>query len=409
MQNEKNPGVTVSHDRPTAGPTEPAPRVRAHDRRPLLCVAAMTIVFSSLVSCVSLFGLGPTEEELLAVNYTPEGIGDWAVSTPEAQGLDPLDVARLYYDAAQLETIYGLLVARNGQLVAEGYWHGSDSSQKHNLTSVTKSYMGALVGKAIEQGYIESIDQCMVDYFPEFMPMHDPRKEEITIRHLLQMRAGYPWEESSPELFSKLWLEGFHVSDVVDIPLIRDPGTDHDYSNLSSHILGLIVARATDMDLRDYGQQNLFSLIDSEVGEWPITWDYYRPGYGLIDFSARDAAKFGQLYLDDGLYAGNQVLPAAWVADSLKTYSEDAWDYRIGGNVKEIGYGYQWWLLRSGSHHYNMAWGHGGQVIMVVPDLEMVVVLTANPFFGQSDDESWRNEKANINLVADFIAGLPNE
>jgi len=348
--------------------------------------------------------------DLESVRYTPLQGGDWPVSTPQEQDLDPMLVARMYAAAARLDTIYGLLVIKNGYLVAEDYWHGSGVADKCPLESVTKSYVGALVGLAIHQGYIESIDQPMMDYFPELEDqVSDQRKRVITIRHLLQMRAGYPWEEASAELFTVLWHEGFRPSDLVRFPLIRDPGTDHDYSNLSSHLLGIIVSRATGMDLREFGEQELFSLIDSEVGDWEITHGYYRNGHGRIEFSARDAAKFGQLYLDGGVFDGEQVVPAAWVADSLQTYSEDAWDYRIGRNIKDMGYGYQWWSVRSGDHRYNMAWGHGGQLIVLLHDVQMVIVATADPFVGQSDNESWRQEKANINLVANFIASLPSE
>ena len=120
-------------------------------------------------------------------------------------------------------------------------------------------------------------------------------------------------------------------------------------------------------------------------------------------------AKFGLLYLDDGQYGGNQIVPADWVDESLQTYSEDAWDYRVGRNFKDIGYCYQWWSARSGDHNYNLAWGHGGQLVALLNDLDMVVVVKADPFQGQSDDTSWSHEKANVNLVANFIDSLPSE
>jgi len=379
--------------------------------RPGRVLAACFVLFAlSLVSCDSVFGFGPSEAELLAVDYTPLDHEDWPASTPEAVGLDPLDVARLYYDAARLETIYGLLVVKDGYLIAEDYWHGSGSWDKTHLQSVTKSITGALVGIALAQGFIGSLDEKMMDYFPELVDdITDSRKMDITIRQLLQMRAGYPWEEATPELYDLLYNQGFHVTDLVNVPLVRDPGTGHDYSNLSSHVLGIIVSRATGMDLLDYAQENLFDAIDVVPKDWMWMWDDYRAGFIGVEISGREMARFGQLYLDGGVFGGEQVVPAAWVEDSLKTYSEDAWDYRIGGNVDDMGYGYQWWSLRSGDHNYNMAWGHGGQVIMVVHDLNMVVVLKADPYMQQSSDESWKNERANINLVADFIARLPAE
>jgi CubicO group peptidase (beta-lactamase class C family) len=130
-------------------------------------------------------------------------------------------------------------------------------------------------------------------------------------------------------------------------------------------------------------------------------------GHGEIQFNARDMAKFGLLYANGGEWDGEQIISADWVRDSFETYSEDAWDYRVGRNFKEIGYGYQWWSARSGDYHYNLAWGHGGQLIFVVDELNMVIVTTANPLYGQTADAPWNHEKSIINLVADFIAALP--
>ena len=120
-------------------------------------------------------------------------------------------------------------------------------------------------------------------------------------------------------------------------------------------------------------------------------------------------ARFGQLYLDEGEFQGNPIVPAEWVRDSLQIYSEDAWDYRVGKNWQDSGYGYQWWSIRAGDHRYNLAWGHGRQQIALFDETDMVVVATADPLYAQSGDGPWKLEKANLNLVADFIASLPSE
>jgi CubicO group peptidase (beta-lactamase class C family) len=118
-------------------------------------------------------------------------------------------------------------------------------------------------------------------------------------------------------------------------------------------------------------------------------------------------AKFGLLYLNDGEYEGNQIIPADWVHDSLQTYSEDALDNV--GRLRDIGYGYQWWSARVGEHHVNFAWGHGGQLIVLVDEFDMVIVVTADPFYLVHTSESWKNEKAHINLVGEFINSFPKE
>jgi CubicO group peptidase (beta-lactamase class C family) len=119
-------------------------------------------------------------------------------------------------------------------------------------------------------------------------------------------------------------------------------------------------------------------------------------------------ARFGQLYLDGGRYQGQQIVPAAWIADSWQPYTESAWYYKVGNNFDRTAYGYQWWIIDAGPHTYRLAWGHGGQQIAVLPEMDMVVVLTADPLYLQSGDGPWAIEKANLNVVADFIAGLPS-
>ena len=166
---------------------------------------------------------GPQAEDLEAVDYAPLAGGDWEVSTPQAQGLDPARVARFYRDAAELETLYGLLIVKNGYLIAEKYFNAGSIGQVSSRQSMTKSLTSALVGFALEQGCLSSVDQKMMEFFPELVDqIQDPRKMQITIRQMLQMRAGYPWEESSPETF-ELLATGFRPSNLVDVPLVRDP------------------------------------------------------------------------------------------------------------------------------------------------------------------------------------------
>jgi CubicO group peptidase (beta-lactamase class C family) len=386
------------------------PPAGAKGRQSSFLLAISSILILSVLVPSTLAGCGgPSREELEAVDYTPLPGDDWPVSTPEEQGLDPMLVAELYYNAAQLETLYGLLVVKNGHLIAEKYYHRGALARKDNRQSVTKSYVSALVGIALDRGCLSSVDQKMLEFFPELArQVTDARKRQITIREMLQMRAGYPWEEGDPTLEKALW-SGDYLSLIVHFPLVSDPGTEFHYSNLTSDWLGMIVARACETDLRSFAQEHLFAPLDAELGAWTRDRDGYYIGHGEIRVTARDMAKFGLLYLNDGEYEGEPVVPAEWVRDSLQTYSEDAWYYRVGKNWRDSGYGYQWWSIRAGDHRYNLAWGHGGQQIALVDKLDLVVVVTADPLYKQHGDEPWKLEKANLNLVADFIASLPSE
>jgi len=362
--------------------------------------------------------LRPRTEDLEAVRYTPLPENDWEVSTPVEQGLDPMLVAELYLDAAELETLYGLLVIKNGHLIAEGYFNEGGVEQLSGRQSATKSYVSALVGIALDQGYLSSVDQRMMEFFPEFAgQIDDPRKEQVTIRDLLQMRAGYPDEQRTPPYFDIFFLSGnWHwVTHLVDFPLVSDPGTKFNYSNLTSHLLGVIVARACDTDLKSYAQEHLFTPIHAEVGGWTADADNYNLGCTEIYVTARDMAQFGLLYLNHGEYEGNRVLSAAWVRESLQTYSEGMYDNEWRGEAsnypgpyfRDIGYGYQWWSARAGDHRFNFAWGHGGNLIILLDELDMIVVTTANPLHELPGEAGWKHEGAIINLVGKFIKSLP--
>jgi len=341
------------------------------------------------------------------VDNAPITLDVWPVSTPEAQGVDPNLVATMYYNAAQLPTVYSLLVFKNGFLVAEDYYHIGGPTRQSKVQSVTKSITSALVGIAIEQGCLIGVDQKMMDFFPELKDqITDPRKFDITIQQLLQMRAGYPWEESSEELMNLLFT-GFHNDTLVQVPLVRDPGSDSEYSNLTSHILGMIVARACGTDLRSFAIEYLFGPLGIEPGFWQQDWDGNYLGFADLDLSSRDLAKFGLMITNRGEYDGQRILPAEWVEESLQSYSKKTWKYRVGPNWKANEYGYQWWSIKAGNYRYHLAWGHGGQQIAIVDELDLVVVLLADALYKQHGGDPWEIEKGNLNLVADFIASLP--
>ena len=375
-------------------------------RLPLIFVSVITIL-SGLIGCG-----GPSIDDLQQVDFAPLVGDDWQVSTPEKQGLDPLLVAKMYYHASELETIYSLLVVKDGYLIAEDYFNEGSIDQQDRLQSVTKSFTSALVGIALEQGHISSLDQKLLDFFPEIKDqVTDPRKKQITIRDMLQMRAGYPSEETDASLWEGL-LSGHYPPLIEEFPLVDDPGTKFNYSNLTSNWLGIIVDRMVGTNLKSYAQENLFSQIGIVAGEWGQDAEGHNNGCGDLHLTARDAARFGLLYLNDGQFNGKQIITADWVHDSLQKYSNNinatgGFPANSGLAFGNIGYGYQWWSAKAGDNEYDFAWGHGGQLIALLDEYNMVVVVTAYPFWLEHDGESWKHEKANLNLVAEFVKSLP--
>ena len=176
------------------------------------------------------------------------------------------------------------------------------------------------------------------------------------------------------------------------------------------------MARTCGADLRSYGQEHLFAPLNAQVVDWYRDADRFNFGSMGILVTARDMAKLGLLYLNHGKYAGNQVLPAAWVRESLQRYSEDInitgpakGSSEAGRYFRDIGYGYQWWSARAGNHRFDFAWGHGGNLIILLPELDMIIVTTADPLEDVHWDAGWKYEGAIINLVGKFIRSLPKE
>jgi CubicO group peptidase (beta-lactamase class C family) len=377
-------------------------------------VAGVILILSILAS-LGLVGCSPRAAHLAAVDYTPLPEGDWKVSTPEEQGLDPRLLDKFYAEAAELDTLYGLLVIKNGYLIAEGYFNEGSIDQVSGRQSSTKSFTSALVGIALDRGCLHSVDQKMIDFFPEFAhEITDPRKTQITIEHLLQMRGGYPDEEMTSHLFEVMFFQDNweFLPHLVDLPLTSDPGTEFQYSNLTSHLLGVIVTRTCGQKLESFAQEYLFSPMDAELYGWQVDDQGYNWGFGEIYLTARDMAKFGQMVLDGGVYDGQQIIAKEWVEASLQRYSEKivrGWLTPRYGSFRDRGYGYQWWSSRVGKHHFHAAEGHGGNYIILLHDLDMVIVTTADPLHDKWDENHWKYEGAVNRLVGRFIKSLPRE
>ncbi|WP_161594626.1 serine hydrolase [Marimonas lutisalis] len=354
--------------------------------------------------------LRPSRDDLEGVTFTPVERDGFPVSTPEAEGLDPALVAEMYREAEALPRLFSILVVKNGKLVAEKYFNDGGIDTPSLIQSVVKSYYSAFVGAAHERGCLPDLDWAAVDFFPEFAgQITDPRTFEITIRHLLQMRSGLPWEESDPALWDKLITEN-NLNLLVDFPLVNDPGAAFNYSNMSTRLLGVIVARACDVDLRAFAEAAVIEPIGGTLGDWAR--DPQGEYHPVLETTARTNARFGMLYLEGGAARGRRVLSDAWIAASLANYSEDAWVTQerlshAGRYFRDLGYGYQWWQASVGDRRVNFAWGHGGQLIALIEDLDMVLVVTAYPAWLEHDGENWRHERAHLNLAGKFISLLP--
>lgn len=271
--------------------------------------------------------------------------------------------------------IDSVIVVRNGRIVFEEYRNGYDEISSHMLQSVTKSFTSTLIGIAMHQGYIESVDQLLLDFYPDRTPDNpDPRKGQITLEHLLTMSPGMDWHEidfpyeDPRNSLGRMWLSDDVVQHVLDHPMVRDPGEAWSYNSGTSILLGDIVEVASGIDTVSFARRNLFDPLGFGPTYLAMTNDghHYHTDGGLF-MTPRDMARLGYLMLRDGVWEGQRLLPEGWVQQATTAQYE---------TFPNHGYAYQWWTIEDTGIFY--ASGHYDQAIYVIPEADMVVVFTAN-------------------------------
>ena len=274
-----------------------------------LCVV---VLFAALAA-------GCSEDSCEPTPFSPPvtAAHEWPVSAPEDQGLDTGVLAGAIARARGLGYVDGLLVIRNGHIVAERYFNGFDETTGHNVKSVSKSFLSALVGIALEEGYINSLDQEIAPLFQdEITGASDSRLDQITLRHLLTMRAGFDTDRNTyvDIYYSPNWIEA-----TLRRPLIDDPGAAFHYSTFSTHILAVALSRLTGMTALEYAKLRLFDRLRITCRRWDSDPQGNYFGGNNMYFTPRDAARLGHLYLHGGALGRDNVLPAGW-ADSAALF-----------------------------------------------------------------------------------------
>lgn len=291
----------------------------------------------------------------------------WPVSEPEVQGMGGDRLAAGIDLLLDRPTVRSVLVARHGVLVAERYADAGTAADSRNVHSASKSMLGALVGIALAEGAIASLDDPIALYLPEATDPQVPLKGEITVRHLLTMASGLDWEEDRTEY--RIEDDAGWIAAILAQPMDSAPGRNFLYSTGDTHLLSAVIAAATGMSTCDYAMARLFGPLGITPEHWGRDPEgIYSGGYNLY-FTSRELARFGQLYLQRGVWEGRQVVPAAWIEASWT----NVWDTGAGWD-----YGYLWWLTERGGLDIAVAWGWRGQLVYVVPALDVVVVVTTD-------------------------------
>ena len=387
--------------------------MKKHIFKKVLKISAITILSLILVVVLTIsLGIVYTnyKPQMQSINYEPVNpdywpTQEWQISTPEEQGMDSAKLLEMveFYEEARSEnakiSIDSITIIRNGFIIADIYLNPLfPKGTKHIIHSCTKSVMSALIGIAIEKGYIEGVDVLVLDILDDNnIENIDEGTKNLTLKDLLTMQTGLHSQDSYMYQWSGLF-EMQSTDDwteyILSLPMEAEPGTRFDYSNMASFLLSAIIKKITGMDTLSFAQEHLFDPLEIKDIQWEKSPKGIGIGWARMWLKPHDMAKIGLLYLQKGKWGDVQTIPSQWVEESITAHSfpkkyryvyneEGKVDFGASGGSWAFtnlakpfadGYGYQWWLDKSGIYS---AVGNGGQFIMVVPKENMVVVFTS--------------------------------
>lgn len=321
----------------------------------------------------------------------------WRTLSPQTIGLQAEDFAPLRQAAQEDERVHSLLVVRSGYIVFEEYYHGWSQNHYHNINSITKNVTSTLVGIALREHKIAALDQSIFAYFPEYAALGEQEnRKAIQLRHLLSLTSGY-----TPRASIATFLEDTATLEkMLARPVSHEPGQVFSYDDIDIHLISYILARVTGIAFADFAQQYLFAPLGiwrDEQGQlypwkhgtaiadqphpyglWNAQsdrlWSVDRQGneigsYGL-QLTTRELAKLGYLYLHQGMWDGQQIIPAEYVEASLRSYSTTS---------RGSEYGYSWYIIPFRGQPSFWGIGFGGQLLACFPNLDLIFAMTAHP------------------------------
>ncbi|MRI01687.1 serine hydrolase [Kriegella sp. EG-1] len=310
----------------------------------------------------------------------------WKANNLLAKGIDTTHIHNLFNKVKNKDNkLHSVLIIKNNELIIEEYFNGTNINKPHDLRSATKSIQSILMGIAIDQGYIENINDPIFKYLKRPIPNKnlDLRKSKITIKHLLTMSSGLDcndWDKSSKGQEDKVYKKKNWLQYTVNLPIINDPGTVSNYCSMGAILIAEIISQASGMTIIEFAKKYLFNPLEIKNLSWEHTSKgEIIPSAKRLYMTSRDMAKIGQLVLNQENWNEDQIISKKWIdeATSPKT--------KISG----INYGYFWWNISFKVHENNIvskvATGNGGQYIMIFPDLELVAVFTGGAYNSQED------------------------
>lgn len=296
-----------------------------------------------------------------------------AMPWPEASLYNSHKLSTQLLDTLTKYETVSVLFIQHDSILVEQYWNGASDTTRSNSFSVAKSFVGALIGRAIHLGYIKSIDQPIGDFLKEFSK---GEKENITIRHLLTMSSGIEWDEAYSSLWSQT-TEAYYGTEIekqmLALTCKQRPGNYFEYQSCDTELLALVLVKATGMPLSHFFEKELWQPLGSVTN---ATWsldhkDGMEKAYCCLYSNPKDFARLASLYLHKGNWRGNQLIDSAFINESVKPsrladiYTKESTDF----------YGSQWWIIPDykGISAFYMR-GILGQYIIAVPSKDMIIV-----------------------------------
>ncbi|MHC2461919.1 serine hydrolase domain-containing protein [Bradyrhizobium embrapense] len=331
----------------------------------------------------------------------------WPVAPVTEDGLvDRGALCRMADRLAKTTNVHSVLVARGGGLVFERYFSGPDEVDNrklrnvvfdadtlHDMKSVSKSVASLATGIAIDRGLIASVDEPILNFFPELSDLHSPERDRFKLVHALTMSMGQKWMEATPETGdedndeARMNRSPDSCRYVLGLPVTAPPGQEFFYNTGALALVSAIVRKATGRPLDEFAREVLFEPLGITAVEWKRRKGDTDAGGGLR-LRPRDMAKIGQLVLAGGRWNGRQIVPKAWIESSTAPKLKAS---------EHQQYGYLWWLGRSQSNGRAVQWvgalGRGGQSIRIVPELDLVVVVTGG-YYQDYSPEAFRAQYA---------------
>ncbi len=293
----------------------------------------------------------------------------------------------------------GITISQEGKFF-EAYFHGLSKDSLHDTRSAFKSITGLLIGIAIDKGFIKSVHEKVYAFFPEYRPYKNwtGLKDSMTIAHLLAMKSGFDCEEwdGAKDCEDEMSMTQDWIRFCLDLPLKNKPGTQWDYTSINTMLLGGILAHATHMSVTEFADKYLFKPLDITRYRWTKDPVGHEMTAGSFYISPRDMNKIGQLVLQDGIYHNTRIVSQKWIEAMTKplTKIENFSNVQISKNKTAIPqptyYGYTWYTeqIKTPQFTYNVVFasGNGGQYILVIKELDLVVTFIGNSY------QSWKSK-----------------